>query len=47
MNICEGRRSFYVTQAGYKLYNENKTMVDQSFLQNLNSKIKQVSAYGN
>ena len=47
MKIRKGRRGFDVPPSGYKLDNEVKPVVDQSFLHNLNSQIIQVSASGN
>ena len=47
MKIREGWRGFDVPQAGYKLDNEVKSVVDQYFVNNLNSRISQVSASGN
>ena len=40
MKICEGWRGFDIPPPGYKLYNEGKPVVDQSFVHNLNSQIK-------
>ena len=46
MKICEGWRRFYVPPEGYKLDNEVKPVVEQSFVHNLNSWINQVSTWG-
>ena len=40
-------RGFDVPPAGYKLYNEVKPVVNQSFLHNLNLRISQVISSGN
>ena len=47
MKICEEWRGFVVPPACYKLDNEGKLVVDQSFVHNLKSRIRQVSASGN
>ena len=47
MKISEGWRGFGFPPAGYKLDNEGKPVVEQSFFHNLNSQIIQVSASGN
>ena len=44
MKICDEWRGFDVPPAGYKLDNELKLLVYQSFAHNLNSIINQVSA---
>ena len=47
MKISEGWRGFDVLPVGYKLDNEGKPVVDQSFVHNLNSQIDQLSASSN
>ena len=47
MKIREGWRGFDSPLEGYKLDNEGKPVVGQSFVHNLNSQTNQVSAYGN
>ena len=47
MKICKVRKGFCVTPSGYKLDNEGKPVVDQSFIHNPNLRINQVSASGN
>ena len=47
IKIGEGWRGFDVPPADYKLENEVKPVVDQSFLHNLNSRINQVNKSGN
>ena len=47
MIIREEWKGFDVTPAGYNLDNEGKSVVCQSFVNNLKSRINQVSASGN
>ena len=46
MEICEVWRGFDVSPECYKLYNEGKPVVDNSFVNNINSRISQVSVSG-